>query len=49
LVSYVNKNEHIEYTLYQLSFDLRKLEGTTFDIKVRQEINVVQMKEYIEK
>jgi hypothetical protein len=38
LVSYVNKNEDIEDTLHQLSIDLRELEGTLFDIKVRQEI-----------
>jgi hypothetical protein len=48
LVSYVNKNEDIEDTLHQLSFELRELEGTIFDIKVRQEINVAPMKEYIE-
>jgi hypothetical protein len=48
LVNYVNKNEDIEDTLHQLSFELRELEGTIFDIKVRQEINVVPMKEYIE-
>jgi hypothetical protein len=48
LVNYVNKNEDIEDTLHQLSFELRELEGTIFDIKVRQEINVAPMKEYIE-
>jgi hypothetical protein len=30
-------------------FELRELEGTIFEIKVRQEINVEPMKEYIEK
>jgi hypothetical protein len=38
LVSYVNKNEDIEDTLHQISFELRELEGIIFDIKVRQEI-----------
>jgi hypothetical protein len=48
LVSYVNKNEDIEDTLHQLSIDLRDLESTLFDIKVRQEIIVAPMREYIE-
>jgi len=34
--------------LSQLSFDLRDLEGILFDIKIRHEINVAPMKDYIE-
>jgi hypothetical protein len=48
LVSYANKNEDIEDTLHQLSYELRELEGILFDIKIRQEINVAPMKDYIE-
>jgi uncharacterized protein YpbB len=48
LVNYLNKNEYIEETLHQISFELRELEGTIFDIKIREEINVAPMKEYIE-
>jgi hypothetical protein len=48
LVNYANKNEDIEDTLHQLSYELRELEGMLFDIKIRQEINVTPMKEYIE-
>jgi hypothetical protein len=33
-VSYANKNEDIENSLHQLSFDLRDLEGMLFDIKI---------------
>jgi hypothetical protein len=36
LVNYENKNEDIEYTLHELSFELRDLEGTIFDIKFIQ-------------
>jgi hypothetical protein len=48
LVSYVNKNEDIEDTLHQLSIDFRDLESTLFDIKVRQEITIAPMRDYIE-
>jgi hypothetical protein len=48
LVSYENKNEDIEYTLYQISYEVRQLEDILFDIKIRQEINVAPMKDYIE-
>jgi hypothetical protein len=48
LVSYSNKNEYIETSLHQISFDLRELESTLFDIRIRQEINVTPMKDYIE-
>jgi hypothetical protein len=48
LVSYANKNEDIEDTLHQLSFDLREFKGTLFDIKIRHEIIVPPTREYIE-
>ena len=48
LVRYANKNEDIEYVLHKLSFELRYLEGILFDIKIRHEINVAPMKDYIE-
>jgi hypothetical protein len=47
-VSYVNKNEDIEDTLNQLSMDFEDLENSLFDIKVRKEITVVLMGDYIE-
>jgi hypothetical protein len=48
LVGYANKNEDIEDTFRQLSYELREFEVILFDIKIRQEINVPPMKEYIE-
>ena len=45
LVNYVNKNED---TFHQLSIDLRDLERTLFDIKVKKEIILTPMREYIE-
>jgi hypothetical protein len=48
LVHYVNKNDDIEDTLHQLSMDFKDLENSLFDIKVRQEIMVAPMREYIE-
>jgi len=47
LINYVNKNEDIEDTLHQISIDHREYESTSFDIKVRQEITVTPMKDYI--
>jgi len=48
LVGYANKNEDIEDTFRQLSYELREFEVILVDIKIRQEINVAPMKEYIE-
>jgi hypothetical protein len=48
LVHYVNKNDDIEDTLHQLSMDFKDIENSLFDIKVRQEIMVAPMREYIE-
>jgi hypothetical protein len=47
LVSYVNKNEDIEDTLHQISMDFKDLENSLFDIKVRKEIIVAPMRDYI--
>jgi hypothetical protein len=48
LVNYVNKNEDIEDTLHQLSIDFQDMENSLFDIKVRHEIIVAPMRDYIE-
>ena len=48
LVRYVNKNEDIEDTLHQISIEFRDFERTLFHIKVKQEIIVTHMREYIE-
>jgi hypothetical protein len=45
---YVNKNDDIEDTLHQLTMEFKDLENELFDIKVRQEIMVAPMREYIE-
>jgi hypothetical protein len=47
LVSYVNKNEDIEDTVHQLSIHFRYLESALFDIKVRKEIIVAPIRDYI--
>ena len=44
----MNKNEDIEDTLHQLSIEFRDLESTLFNIKVKQEIIVTPMRDYIE-
>jgi hypothetical protein len=48
LVNYVNKNEDIEDTLHQISIDYREIEDSLFDIRVKQEIIVTPMRDYIE-
>jgi hypothetical protein len=48
LVYYLNKNDDIEDNLHQLSMDFKYLENSLLDIKVRQEILVAPMREYIE-
>jgi hypothetical protein len=49
LVEYVNRNEDIEITLQQLSIDYREIESTLFDIKVKQEVTISPLRDYIEK
>lgn len=48
LVSYANKNEHIEDTLHQLLIYFRGLESLLFDIRVRNEITTAPMRDHIE-
>jgi hypothetical protein len=48
LISYVKKNEDIKDTLDQLSMNFRDLGNSLFDTKVRQEINIAPMRDYIE-
>ena len=48
LVNYVNKNEYIEETLHQISIDYWEIEDSWFDIRVRQEVIVTPMRDYIE-
>jgi hypothetical protein len=47
-VEYVNKNEDIEITLQQISIDYREFESTMLDIRVKQELIVAPIHEYIE-
>ena len=42
------KNQDIEESIHGICHDLRDLEGKLFSIKIRHEINVVPMKNYIE-
>jgi hypothetical protein len=48
LVDYSVKNQDIEEILHGISIDLHDLEGELFNIKIRHEINVAPMKNYIE-
>jgi hypothetical protein len=47
LVDYSIKNQDIEEALWNISIDLRNLEGELFNTKIWHEINVVPMKSYI--
>jgi hypothetical protein len=49
LIHYVNKNEDIEDTIHQLGFDFKDMENELFDTKIKHEIMVPPMQEYIEK
>ena len=48
LVDYSVKIQDIEETIHGIYHDLRDLEGKLFNIKIRHEINVAPMKNYIE-
>jgi hypothetical protein len=48
LVDYYVKNQDIEEALHGISLDLRDWEGELFNIKIRHEINVAPMTNYIE-
>jgi hypothetical protein len=48
IIDYSMKNKYIEESIHDISHDLRYLEGELFNIKIRNEINVVLIKNYIE-
>jgi hypothetical protein len=48
IIDYSMKNQDIEESIHVISHDLRDLEGELFNIKIRHEINVAPMKNYIE-
>lgn len=48
LINYSMKSQDIEESIHDISHDLRELEGELFNIKIRHEINVVPMKNYID-
>jgi hypothetical protein len=48
LIDYSMKNQDIEEEIHDISHDLRYLEGELFNIKIRHEINVAPMRNYIE-
>jgi hypothetical protein len=47
-MEYTNRNEDIETTLQNLSIDFREIENELFNIKVKQEVIVAPLREYIE-
>jgi len=49
LVEYTNKNEEIENTLQHLSIDYREIEHELFNIKVKQEVTIALLRDYIKK
>jgi hypothetical protein len=48
LVEYTNKNEDIENTLQNLSIDHREIKHELFNIKVKQEVIVAPLRNYIQ-
>ena len=49
LVEYTNKNEDIENMLQKLSIYYKEIEGELFNIKVKQEVIVSPLRDYIKK
>jgi hypothetical protein len=47
-VDYSVKKQYIEEAIHSISLELIYLEGELFNIKIRHEINVALMKNYIE-
>jgi hypothetical protein len=47
-VEYTNRNEDIETTLQNLSINSREIESELFNIKVKQEVTIAPLREYIE-
>jgi len=48
LAKYINRNDEVDDTLYQLGMDLRSFENELFKIKTRHEIIVAPLREHIE-
>jgi hypothetical protein len=48
MVEYANRNEDIETTVQNLSIDYREYENELFKIKVKQEVIVAPLRQYIE-
>jgi hypothetical protein len=47
LVRYINRNNKVNDTLHQLGMDLRDMENELFEIRIKHEITVAPMREYI--
>ena len=47
LVEYTNKNEDIENILQNLSVDLREIERELFNVKIKQEVTIAPLREFI--
>jgi ribosomal protein L29 len=48
LVEYINKNEYIDNTLENLSIDLREIKKDLFNAKVKQELIVSPLRDFIQ-
>jgi hypothetical protein len=48
LVEYTNKNENIENILQNLSVDLREIEKELFNVKIKQEVIVSPLRDFIQ-
>jgi hypothetical protein len=48
LVEYANRNEDIETILQNLSIEYREYENELFKIKVKQEVTIAPLQQYIE-
>jgi hypothetical protein len=49
LVNYVNKKENIKDTIHQVSIEYRDIQDKLFDIRVRKEVIVAPLRDYVEK
>jgi hypothetical protein len=48
LVEYTNTNEDIENVLQNLSVDLREIEREFFNVKIKQEVIVAPLRDFIQ-
>jgi hypothetical protein len=48
LVKYKNKSEDIENKLQNLSIDLREIEKELFSVKIKQEVIVAPLRDFIQ-